>query len=325
MTIRKRGKYSNLFNAPESLVLGWLGRQGYTGQLTDGLVSYFQTRSGLATGASLSDHINRTLSNLGYTGTMQDKLYAFYVAKTGISYAPDAERAFWDSNLTFGGGGIDSNTVLMLAMTGADTSTDFPDTSLTPKTVTAAGGAAISTAQTKFGSGVGKFNTANARLSIPNSSDWNFGSGDFTIDTWIYMTAAPAVAGTIWGADITNTTSNMYLRVDTNRQAYADFNGGSGGGGWSIAAAAGTAIALNQWVHVALVRSGNNWNIYIDGTSGSSTTNAGSITDQSTTRCIGGVDVDDRNIVGYLSTFRVSKGVARWTSNFTPPTEAYST
>ena len=93
-----RNKYQSLFTVPQSRVLGWLNAKGFNGEFTDALRTYFQTKSGLATGNEVGDHISKTLSSLGYTGTLDDKLRAFYVAKTGIAYCRDAEAAFYNNS-----------------------------------------------------------------------------------------------------------------------------------------------------------------------------------------------------------------------------------
>jgi hypothetical protein len=86
-------------------------------------------------------------------------------------------------------------------------------------------------------------------------------------------------------------------------------------------------FAVNTWYHVALVRSGNSWYIFQNGSQlGSTVTNSGAIQDYSGSVYIGkyGFDKSPLYFSGWLDEFRVSKGIARWTSNFTPPASAYS-
>jgi len=63
----------------------------------------------------------------------------------------------------------------------------------TVHTVTAYGNAQIDTAQSKFGGASGLFDGAGDYLSTPDSEDWNFGSGDFTIDFWVRFNSLPGV------------------------------------------------------------------------------------------------------------------------------------
>jgi hypothetical protein len=93
-----------------------------------------------------------------------------------------------------------------------------------------------------------------------------------------------------------------------------------------------SAISTGAWHHIALVRNGTGTNcirIYIDGTSvGDLTLVAGAwngaVPDLAATAVIG---ADTENLYytnGYIDEFRISKGIARWTANFTPPTSEYS-
>ena len=78
----------------------------------------------------------------------------------------------------------DSYTKLMLHTEGSGAT--FTD-SATSKTVTANGNVTQTTAQYKFGSKSAVFNGSTDYLSLADSDDWNFGTGDFTIEAWIYL------------------------------------------------------------------------------------------------------------------------------------------
>ena len=80
--------------------------------------------------------------------------------------------------------GWDNYTKLLLHFDGTDGSTTFVDSSPSGKTVTAVGNAQIDTAQYKFGGASGLFDGNGDYLSVPDSDDWYFGTGDFTIDAW---------------------------------------------------------------------------------------------------------------------------------------------
>lgn len=82
--------------------------------------------------------------------------------------------------------GIDAYTVLMLHMDGTDEGTTFTDSSTSAHTVTANGQTNTEIGQSMFGSASGQFDGTDDYLSIPDSADWNFGNGDFTIDFWVY-------------------------------------------------------------------------------------------------------------------------------------------
>jgi hypothetical protein len=90
--------------------------------------------------------------------------------------------------------------------------------------------------------------------------------------------------------------------------------------------------SINTWYHVAYVRSGSNFYFFVDGTQVGSTQSIGTanLYDSSAALTIGTLHQEGtgsqswNELTGYLDEVRVSKGIARWTSNFVPPTQAYS-
>ena len=84
----------------------------------------------------------------------------------------------------------------------------------------------------------------------------------------------------------------------------------------------GASIRDDSWHHVAVVRNGSTFTCYIDGTSRGSGTWAGSITNINGDILIGMDQYYIRYFEGYLSDVRITKGLARYTANFTPPTAA---
>lgn len=226
-----------------------------------------------------------------------------------------------------GGGGNDSNTVLLLNCDGTDTSPDFADTSVggSTHTVTANGNAQVDTAQKKFGTGALLLDGTGDYLSVPDSADWNFGSGDFTIDCWVRFNSlavgndAPFICGqyedgdNYWYLEAQSGSNALEFRVqDTGTNTIAI------SGTWSSQTTA-------TWYHVALSRSGSNFYMFIDGTllSMTGTPDSSSVPDISGGLNIG-VLTNSNYLNGWIDEFRISKGVARWTSSFTPPTEAYT-
>jgi hypothetical protein len=87
-----------------------------------------------------------------------------------------------------GGGGPDpnwANVVLLMGFEGADASTTFVDESSVGRTMTAIGNAQIDTAQFKFGAASGLFDGSGDVVTAADSADWDFGSGDFTIEMFV--------------------------------------------------------------------------------------------------------------------------------------------
>lgn len=229
---------------------------------------------------------------------------------------------FAENNYLSSQGGIDSFTKLMLHLDN-----NLTDSEITPKIVSDSGGVTFSNVIAKFGYS-GLFTAASSQyLSTPDSADWFFGTGDFTIDLWIYPNSLPGAAAFTYVISQYGTiTADRAWIIDINNNVL-EFNYNSGGaviqGGASSA-----ALTTGQWYHVAVVRSGNNFTLYLNGTAtGAATVDANTLVDSTTELEIGqgnGV-VAGRYFDGYMDEIRISKGVARWTSNFTPPTAPYTT
>lgn len=220
--------------------------------------------------------------------------------------------------------GIDSYTKLLLHCDGADASTTFTDNGVTGHTVTANGNAQIDTAQKKFGSASGLFDGTGDYLTIPNHSDFAFGSGNFTVDFWVRFNALPSSGNfaTFYGRDV----SSHDLQLDINNSAgtykvrFIPYISGAK----LVVNETWSGLTTGVWYHVAFVRSGNTWGVFIDGTLLPTGSQSGTLDTTTDTISIGRhTSGSPRELNGWLDEFRVSKGVARWTENFTVPAAPY--
>ena len=160
--------------------------------------------------------------------------------------------------------GWDSYTKLMLHMNGVDASTTFTDE--IGKAVTAVGNAQIDTAQSKFGGASGLFNGAGDYLSVPDSADWAFGTGDFTIDTWVRFNSSVGTEDFISHASDVN--NYFRWRMSSSSQVVCNIESATVhiNGSWSW------TPSIDTWYHLALTRNGNNLDFYVNGVKiGSST------------------------------------------------------
>ena len=246
------------------------------------------------------------------------------VSVTNYDASSTAPTAIGELQLLSGGGEPPltdpywDNVSLLMHCDGANGSTTFVDE--TGKTVTASGGAAISTAQSKFGGASAYFDGAGDWITVPYSADFDFGPGDVTVECWLHPTAIPSVA-----ADIatTNGASNGWgLRIGPDLRPRFIWSIG----GTSSEAYAASAIPLNAWSHIAGVRAGSNTYIFINGQLSGTTpcgTGAQNVTNAPLT-----IGRNNTNAswyyTGYIDEVRITKGFARYTSAFTPPTEPFS-
>lgn len=212
-----------------------------------------------------------------------------------------------------------SNVSLLLHMDGSNGSTTFTDSSNNAVSVTANGNAQISTTQSKFGGSSGSFSTGH--IITPGGSLFNFGTGDFCIEFWCYFNGV-ASNQRLGGGDL-QSGGNFNWAIYTTSSGQLNYYLGTGGGSWDIAAvkSIGT-VSTGQWYHVALVRNGNTFSGYLDGVSGSSTTSSASLGTNSTNGAFFGTQ-GSSNFNGYLDDIRITKGVARYNANFTPPTAPF--
>ena len=213
-------------------------------------------------------------------------------------------------------GGIDTYTKLMLHFDGTNGGTTFTDSETTPKTVTPAGNTNTSTAQFKFGTASGYFDGNGDWLTIPNHADFDISSGDWTIDFW--MRPDDLNGRQIFGkSKQTASFDGWYLTSDGAGllQFYSGTN--------TLRITASSAFSATTQAHVALVQSGTTITMYLNGTSVG--TWVGNPTEFNSPLAIGtNITTGTGRYAGYIDEFRFSKGIARWTTTFTPPTSAYT-
>jgi hypothetical protein len=208
-----------------------------------------------------------------------------------------------------------SNVSLLLPLDGANGSTTFTDASSNGFTVTRLGSSVISTAQSVFG-GAALYlpNTSPSTagtdgLQVADNAAFEFGTGDFTVEAWVYLTNASAT--TTIATNYGGATTGWSFQIDPSRRLYFNLTGDG------IDVQSATTIALNTWIYVAAKRNGSTVTLH-QGTSGSTTqvasaTNSVSIAGSNLT--IGGLFVSGfgwfNHFRGYVDDLRITKGVAR--------------
>jgi hypothetical protein len=198
---------------------------------------------------------------------------------------------------------------------------NFVDSSFSPHTMTPAGTAPpdIDTVVFKFGPGSGNFyNYSNkSSLETPNSADWDFGSGDFTIDSWANITDISGIATICAASSVGNIA--WALTVDT-ADAFSFWVGGS-----KVIQVAISGY-LNAWHHFSVARSGGTIRLFLDGVIVASTTISGSVDAGGNSLKVGSFygSAYVNGMWGHIDELRISKGIARYTADFTLPTVEYS-
>lgn len=218
----------------------------------------------------------------------------------------------------------DNYTVSLLHFNGADASTTFTDES--GKTWTASGNAQIDTAQSKFGGAAGLFDGATDFISSADSVDWYFAANPFTVDFW-FRPASTTAFDTIIGQFVdANNVWKFDLGATANHPRFVVISGGVTKAEYSTTAA--VTLTNGTWYHFALVRNGTSVYIFLDGVSQSLTATTAISTNEvpnlAASLVVGYDSINaGRDINGHLDELRISKGIARWTANFTPPSIEY--
>ncbi|WP_192355579.1 LamG domain-containing protein [Mesorhizobium mediterraneum] len=228
-----------------------------------------------------------------------------------------------------GGGPTDPNfasVVLLSGFEGADASTVMDDESNSNHTLTAVGNAQIDTSQFKFGASSLLLDGSGDRVTAPSHANFQFGSGQFTIEAFVRFNTLTAdnrgICGGSTGANpvwtlTAGATGAVVFAYSTDSFSYD-----------VVVASASGVVTTGTWYHLAADRDATGKiRIYVDGVMVANATPANpAITPIATPLTIGAqtnngvVDMD-----GWIDEFRITKGVARYASDggFTVPTAAF--
>ncbi len=216
----------------------------------------------------------------------------------------------------------DKYTVALLHFNGANGSTTYVDESGKSWSATLC---SISTSQSKFGGSSGSFSTG--LISASDSADWRLDGGSnsnkWTVDFWIRFSSDPGTAVQGFLQQRQDDNNFWAMRIQNN---LLDFLVRSGGvnivnitNAWNPAA--------TTWYHIAYVKNGTSgYMMFVDGTQiGTTQTDTDVIPDFSGTLVVADQFFSSTHsyFAGNMQELRISKGIARWTSNFTVPTKPY--
>jgi hypothetical protein len=189
----------------------------------------------------------------------------------------------------------------------------------TPKTVTAYGNAHISTAQYVYGtSSIALDGTTNTDVGIAESSDFAFGTGDFTVETWVYANSWSGYH-TIWSSGNVSNVGNFaaYINGGNNLEIY------NNGVGPALFTASFSALSTNTWYHFAIVRESGTMTFYINGSSVGSSAVSYNFTAIGSASYLASDGEGGYYFSGYVQDLRITRA-AVYTGSFTPPTALLS-
>jgi hypothetical protein len=177
----------------------------------------------------------------------------------------------------------------------------------TKKTLASLGDANVSTNRTIFYGKSYYLDGNGDYIAVTGNADFAYGTGDFTIETWIYPTNITNFKNFYEGNTNGSTTASVRLQIkNTGVIEYLVNN---------VGRETPAVIPANAWTHVALTRASNTVRLFVNGDIVDEYTNNGNLTSQNLQI---GRTHDNYDFVGNIQDYRVYKGVAKYTSNFIP-------
>ena len=254
---------------------------------------------------------------VGATGRAADgKTYIELSGITGTFNVGNTLSFYDDDNVTVLASGVieavsGSRYTLDGSVAGFLTTADVTRAS---NTITVSGNAQLSTVQQKFGASSLLLDGTGDYLSIASDVDYGFGTGDFTIEGWFYKTAV----------------STQYLfdtRTILNEDSIAVQSNGAGNlrlfvNGAFVLTSSNTHTN-NAWNHLAISRASGTTRFFINGVVSTNTYTDATNYGTAKPLFIGATYTGSTSYNGYIDEFRVTKGLARYTTTFTPSTTAF--
>jgi len=216
-----------------------------------------------------------------------------------------------------------ANVELLMHMEGADAATATGDRSSNDATPTFVGGAAIDTAQSKFGGSsllIGGDGSGDW-VTLPDNAGYSFGAGDFTIDVQVRRNADET--GMILSKyDPFATTAEYYLYYSGTALTWLSYYGTgvnsrlTFNGSWDL--------GVDVWNHVSMERAGNTWRLYANGSVVASHSVSRTLKDSTELLYIGARNhTGQLEHPGWIDEVRITKGVALYSGNHVVQTEPW--
>ena len=298
------------------VALTWTAPATTHGTITDYVVEYTP-----AAGSPTVVATGSTAASYTLTGLTNDTEYTFRVA--GVNHT----RGDFSSSVavTPNSGPSDpdfASVSLLLHMDGSNGSTTFTDSSSNAFTGTRYGSLAVSTTESKFGGASAAFSggTSADALDFADNAAFDFGTGDFTLECWAYLNGTPSNVNALI-AKYGSGGNEWIWWVNNSGKLVFYTDGGS--------VTSGASVPTGQWTFLSVTRQSGTVKVFIGGAqeasgtistdfNGSATLSVGNYPAFGSFNSGFVIAVD-----GYLDDVRITKGVARYTAAFTPPTAPF--
>jgi len=156
------------------------------------------------------------------------------------------------------------------------------------------------------------FDGSTSYLESPSSSDFAYGTGDFTWEAWVLLARGQAT-----GYIFDHGNDGGTLQYASNKVRYYNSTTGNSGALYDD----GGSIDYDGWHHLAVARSSGTTKLFVNGLQKASASDSHNYSAQLLTIGDYGANTGTNKWKGYLSNLRILKGTAVYTAAFTPPTE----
>lgn len=179
----------------------------------------------------------------------------------------------------------------------------------------------ISFVDAKFGKGISIQNTSDCVI-CENNASLSLTNENFCIEFYLFLNEYLIGTNSLltkWSSN--NSACEFILYIDNGDLG---FDVRSNDSATYVPVISCTAPFLNKFVHIALTRNANDFRIFFDGIEQVKATNTVVINQSTSTQLtIGGYPSLDWKLNGIIDEFRITKGIARYTENFTPPNSPF--
>ena len=235
--------------------------------------------------------------------------------------ARNIRNSTWPEDILSGDPYFDLNSILFHAdSTNGKTNTSYIDSSPNAYTATASGRPYQGTASPFSLTGWSNYFNGSSSFAFASNAAFGFGTGDFTIETWIYLVANGVSGGTNI-LDFRATATAIPWTVYVKNTGSGNFIGAYTSVGATGVEAQSGLIVLNQWYHVAITRTSGTWRIFINGVD-QTLTGSGYNGDLGSSKplTVGATVGNASALTGYISNLRLIKGTSLYTTSFNPST-----
>lgn len=232
------------------------------------------------------------------------------VGKGGIEFIKDTDPFF-------------NSVVFLSKLDGIDAATEAIDESLTGHAITFAGTAQLDTAQRVFGPSSLLCDGNSDYIFAADSTDFEFGSGAFTLEAWFRPSSVTGTQTVLakFNSGGDQRSWSIFILNNTTVEFWYSINGQTGDGNRFRIDGLKTLV-IGTWYAIAIVRSGNDLHVFVDGELLITGDVTGHTIHPGTGRLSLGAHTTEGTpgsfLNGHVDEVRITKGVARYTADYTP-------